>query len=54
MTLVGATAVGIGSAVYYRGMAVFRQVCEELRDYMERHGYADLNVFRRRALASCG
>jgi dihydroorotate dehydrogenase (NAD+) catalytic subunit len=51
MTLVGATAVGIGSAVYYRGMAVFRQVCEELRDYMERHGYGALEAFRGRAVA---
>ncbi|HUX77872.1 MAG TPA: dihydroorotate dehydrogenase [Anaerolineae bacterium] len=51
MILVGATAVGIGSAVYYRGMAVFRQVCEELRDYMERHGYGALKEFRGRAAA---
>ena len=51
MILVGATAVGIGSAVYYRGMAVFREVCEELRDYMERHGYGELEAFRGRAAA---
>ena len=51
MILVGATAVGIGSAVYYRGMAVFREVCEELRDYMERHRYGDLEAFRGRAAA---
>jgi len=46
MILVGATAVGIGSAVHYRGMEVFRQVCQELQDYMERHGYDDLKAFR--------
>jgi len=51
MILVGATAVGIGSAVYYRGMAVFREVCEELRDYMARHGYSTLEEFRGRAAA---
>jgi dihydroorotate dehydrogenase (NAD+) catalytic subunit len=51
MTLVGATAIGIGSAVYYRGMEVFRQVCRELRDYMERHGYGALEEFRGRAAA---
>ncbi len=49
MILVGATAVGIGSAVHYRGMEVFREVCQELREYMARHGYADLEAFRGRA-----
>jgi len=54
MILVGATAVGIGSAVYYRGIDVFRQVCDELQDYMERHGYSKLEEFRGRALPSSG
>jgi dihydroorotate dehydrogenase (NAD+) catalytic subunit len=48
MILVGATAVGIGSAVYYRGMEVFRAVCEEVQGYMERHGYERLDEFRDR------
>jgi dihydroorotate dehydrogenase (NAD+) catalytic subunit len=52
MILVGASAVGIGSAVYYRGMEVFREVCRELEDYMARHGYADLEAFRGRAHAA--
>ncbi len=51
MILVGATAVGIGSAVYYRGIEVFQKVCEELEDYMERHGHNDLEAFRGRAIA---
>ncbi|MFQ6102054.1 MAG: dihydroorotate dehydrogenase [Anaerolineae bacterium] len=50
MILVGATAVGIGSAIYHRGMEVFQKVCEELRDYMERHGYGRLEEFRGRAV----
>ncbi len=50
MLLVGATAVGIGSAVAYRGMDVFRQVCDELRDYMIAHGYERLDNLRGRAL----
>jgi len=50
MILVGATAVGIGSAIYYRGMEVFQKACDELGDYMERHGYGDLEAFRGRAL----
>jgi len=49
MVLVGATAVGIGSAICYRGMEVFREVCEELRGYMERHGYGGLEEFRGKA-----
>jgi dihydroorotate dehydrogenase (NAD+) catalytic subunit len=52
MILVGATAVGIGSAVYYRGIGVFQKVCEELQDYMERHGHDDLESFRGRAFPS--
>ncbi len=50
MILVGATAVGISSAVYYRGMEVFREVCDELRDYMKRHRYGGLGEFRGRAV----
>ncbi len=52
MILVGATAVGIGSAVYYRGMDVFQKVCKELQEYMAQHGYGDLESFRGRALAA--
>ena len=50
MILVGATAVGIGSAVSYRGIEVFRKACAELEDYMERHEYGNLEAFRGRAL----
>jgi dihydroorotate dehydrogenase (NAD+) catalytic subunit len=52
MLLVGATAVGIGSAVAYRGMEVFRHVCDELRDYMQRHGHDNLEALRGRASSS--
>jgi len=50
MILVGATAVGIGSGVYYRGMDVFRQACDGLREYMVRHNYRTLGDFRGTAL----
>ncbi|MBO9371543.1 MAG: dihydroorotate dehydrogenase [Chloroflexi bacterium] len=50
MILVGATAVGIGSAVYYRGLEVFGEVCREIQEYMERHGYQRIEDFRGRAL----
>jgi dihydroorotate dehydrogenase (NAD+) catalytic subunit len=50
MVLVGATVVGVGSAVCYRGIEVFQKVCDELRDYMERHQYGNLEAFRGRAI----
>ncbi len=50
MLLVGATVVSIGSAVRYRGIDVFSQVCEELKAYMERHGYEDLASLRGMAI----
>ena len=50
MLLVGATAVGIGSAVYYRGIEVFQEVCAELREYLERHGYGGVEEMRGRVV----
>jgi len=54
MVLVGATAVGIGSAVSRRGVEVFQEVCDEIQDYMERHEYDDLEAFRGKALQFIG
>lgn len=34
----GATAVGVGSAVYARGVEVFREIASELSDWLEQHG----------------
>ena len=51
MILVGATAVGIGSAVAYRGIEVFREVCDEVEVYMKRHGCTSLEELRGKALA---
>ena len=48
MVMVGATAVGIGSAVRYRGMDVFAQVCHEMEEYMQRHEYERVAEFRGR------
>jgi dihydroorotate dehydrogenase (NAD+) catalytic subunit len=50
MLLVGATAVGIGSAVNYHGMAVFHQAVEDIRLYMHRHSYNSLTEFRGQSL----
>jgi dihydroorotate dehydrogenase (NAD+) catalytic subunit len=46
MLLVGATAVGVGSGVFYRGMGVFRAACDELEDYMVRHNCTRVDELR--------
>jgi len=48
MLLVGAQAVGIGSAIQYRGIEVFAKCCEEVQAYMARHGFQALEDFRGR------
>jgi dihydroorotate dehydrogenase (NAD+) catalytic subunit len=50
MLLVGATAVGMGSAVNYHGLGVFRKAVEELQEFMCRHDYRSLDQFRGKAL----
>ncbi len=39
MMMAGATAVGIGSAVHYRGMGVFKKVQDEMRQWMLDNSY---------------
>jgi len=38
--LAGASAVQVGSAIYYRGLGVFRAITSGLAAYMERMGYS--------------
>ncbi len=49
MILVGATCVGVGSAVY-RGLDVFTEITDGLADYMHRHDYHSVEDFRGKAL----
>ncbi|MBW2977712.1 dihydroorotate dehydrogenase [Candidatus Woesearchaeota archaeon] len=42
MFMAGASAVGIGTGVYYRGVDVFRKVSEEIEEFMEKNGYNKL------------
>jgi dihydroorotate dehydrogenase (NAD+) catalytic subunit len=49
MILVGATCIGIGSAVY-RGLSVFEEVTAGLVEYMDRHDYRCVEEFRGKAL----
>jgi dihydroorotate dehydrogenase (NAD+) catalytic subunit len=39
---VGASAVGIGSGIHYRGIDVFKKVCQEMITFMERKGHTDV------------
>jgi dihydroorotate dehydrogenase (NAD+) catalytic subunit len=51
MLLVGASAVGIGSAVASRGVEVFQKVCHEVEAYMQGHGYDNIKEMRGKALS---
>jgi dihydroorotate dehydrogenase (NAD+) catalytic subunit len=39
MMMAGATAVGVGTALYYRGPSVFGTIADEMKDWLEKHGY---------------
>lgn len=43
MMMAGATLTGIGSAVYYRGMDVFRKVTKEMNEWCDKNGVKDLS-----------
>lgn len=42
MFMVGASAVQIGTGVYYRGVEVFKKVVEEIKDFMEKEGFSNI------------
>jgi dihydroorotate dehydrogenase (NAD+) catalytic subunit len=46
MLMAGATVVGVGSAVYYRGVAAFQEIGEELVAFMKQYGYASIEAMR--------
>ena len=46
MIMAGASAVGIGTGVYDRGIDVFRKVNQELEGFMEENKYSSLEGFR--------
>ena len=49
MLMAGATAVGVGSAVYARGPEVFGAINQEIRDWLAAHNIDDVNAVRGRA-----
>ncbi len=40
--MAGASAVQIGSGIYYRGENIFGEICKELREWLEGHGYRSI------------
>ena len=42
MIMAGAVAVEIGTAIYYRGIDVFRKVSDEIKQFMEQNGYSTI------------
>jgi len=44
MLMAGATAVGVGSAVYYRGPDVFSSLLHEISAWLHGHGCGDVNA----------
>ena len=41
--MAGASAVQIGSGIYYRGLDVFKKICDEIEIWMKEHGYNNLS-----------
>jgi len=46
MIMAGASCVGIGSGVHYRGVDIFRKVCNEIQEFLFENGYNSLDEIR--------
>ncbi len=46
MIMAGATAVGIGTAVYSRGMTVFKKIADEMAEFMKSRDIPSLSTIR--------
>lgn len=46
MVMAGATAVGIGTGIYYRGISVFKKVCDEMEAWMKKNRVKNLDEVR--------
>ena len=42
MIMAGATLVGVGTAVYYRGIEVFNKINDEIVEFMDENGYENV------------
>ncbi len=50
MVIAGAHAIGVGSAIYSHGLAVFRQITDGMAEYMRRHEFQCLDDYRGRVM----
>ena len=41
--MAGASSVQIGSAIYHRGLDVFKKICDEMKIWMEHHKYNNIS-----------
>ena len=46
MIMAGATAVGIGTGIYYRGIGIFKKVCNEMESWMKKNKVKGLDEIR--------
>jgi dihydroorotate dehydrogenase (NAD+) catalytic subunit len=46
MIMAGATAIGIGTGIFYRGIEVFRKVCDEMEAWMKKNKIKNLGEIR--------
>lgn len=46
MIMAGATLLGVGSAVYYRGETAFQQIADEMKSIMDEEGISNLEEIR--------
>lgn len=52
MWMAGASLIGVGTAIYYRGEEVFTHILDEMTAYLERKGYKTLEEVPRMAPAA--
>src|SRR3989338_5792134 len=46
MVMAGATGIGIGTGMYYRGIDVFKKICDEMEDWMKKNKIKNLEEIR--------
>ena len=49
MLMVGASLVGVGSAVYYRGVSAMQEIGQELATFMDQQGFDSVEALRGRS-----
>lgn len=41
--MAGATAIGIGTGIYQRGMDIFKKVCQEMETWMSENNFNSID-----------